>query len=168
MALANTWHDPVTEIGSDGFQSFTKLPAATANLLLENDMYLKKRPVSAAVEFAGPVISTSSTSFVDVPGAIVNITTSGSSKLLILASGTTSPSSTANSMYVTVLVDGVNQGNSSAGMVETRFQHIGAFAITFLTAAAVSNGAHTVKLQCRVSAGTIALTQFSLAVMEVG
>lgn len=161
--MTATWTTPRT------WATGEVVTAALLNAHLRDNLdYLKARPVSAAVEFAGPVISTSSTSFVDVPGAIVNITTSGSSKLLILASGTTSPGGTGNSMYVTALVDGVNQGNSSAGMVETRFANIGAFAITFLTAAAVSNGAHTVKLRCRVSGGTIALTQFSLAVMEVG
>lgn len=44
MALTAKYHDPVMEIGADGFQAFTKLPAATANKLLENDMYLLNKP----------------------------------------------------------------------------------------------------------------------------
>lgn len=167
MALTATYHDPVTEIGSDGFQSFTKLPAATANLLLENDMYLKARPVSRVSDVDGTVFSTSSTSFVDVTGASVSITASGSSRLLILASGWAT-SAAGSGLVITATIDGTNQGDGAYGLCYHQHANTGPWAISFLTAAVVSDGAHTVKLQAKVTGSTLAINGLSLVVMEVG
>ena len=135
--------------------------------LRDNLDYLKARPVARFADVDGTVISTSSTSFVDVTGASVSITTSGSSRLLILASGTINPGGTANVIYVTADIDGTNQGDATAGLTQGAYANTGSFAICFATAAAVADGAHTVKLRVRVSGGTLSITQASLVVMEV-
>lgn len=167
MALAATYHDPVTEIGSDGFQSFTKLPAATANLLLENDMYLKARPVSAASDVDGTVASTASTSFTDLTGASVSITTSGTSKLLIIANWWWG-GSTALNASMTVLVDGVNQGNATYGLSYGYVANANPLAASLVwVATGLTAGAHTVKLQYKTSTGTLTVAGFSFAVVEI-
>jgi hypothetical protein len=143
--------------------------AAMLNQYLRDELdYLKARPVARVSDLDGTVLSTTSATFVDITGATVNITTSGSSRLLILASGSaTFPN--ANVSYVTALVDGTNQGDSSLGMVSGTFATTPVpWSLVFLTSAAVADGAHTVKLQARITAGgTLVISQFSLTVLEV-
>lgn len=129
--------------------------------------YLKARPVARAADQDGTVISTSSTSWTDVTGASVAITTSGSSRLMIIASGTLNPGGTGNTIYVTSDIDGTNQGDATTGQAYASLANSAPFAICFITGAAVADGAHTVKLRVRVSGGTLALTQFTFAVLEV-
>lgn len=133
--------------------------------------YFKARPVARVSDLDGTVGSTTSTSFVDITGATVNITTSGSSSLLIMASGSWNGSGATNNGYITALVDGVNQGDATNGMTGLIQYAVGNgswWGFTYVTSAAVSNGAHTVKLQFRTSAGvTCIITTYSLAVMEV-
>lgn len=142
--------------------------AALLNTHLRDNLdYLKARPVARASDFDNTVISTSSTAFVDVTGASVSITTSGSSRLLIIASGAFGPQGTGATIYITAVVDGVNQGDATYGITYGAFANYGSYACTLLTSAAVADGAHTVKLQVRVSGGTMSINTFSLAVLEV-
>lgn len=129
--------------------------------------YLKARPAARASDLDGTVLSTSSTSFVDVTGASVSITTSGSSRLLILASGVFDTGAGVETIYVTAVVDGVNQGDSSIGFTQSLTNEPQSWSLVHLTSAAVSDGAHTVKLQARVSANSGDINAFSLVVLEV-
>lgn len=136
--------------------------------LRDNLDYLKARPTSVVSDFDGTVASTTSTSFTDLSGMSVNITTSGSSKLRIDASGSANSGGTGVACYVTVLVDGTNQGNATYGMAHVQLSGTAGFSISFVTAAAVSDGAHTVKLQFRSSTGaSVSVVLASLVVSEV-
>lgn len=167
MALTAAWADPVTGIGADGFESFTKLAAADANeYILQNLMYLYSRPAAVASDFDNSVISTSSTSWVDVTGISVPVTT-GAARLLILASG--SLNCTNNFTYLTLDLDGTNLGNATYGMAA-----IGGgsgpnygFSLAHITTTPVAAGAHTVKLRVRVAGGTANITLATLVVLEV-
>jgi hypothetical protein len=143
--------------------------AAIMNQYIRDNLdYLKARPVARVSDLDGTVSNTSSTSFVDVTGATVNITTSGTSRLLIAGNVCWSENVAANA-FLTALVDGTNQGDATNGIVYetslTTAQHVAAF--SFITAASVADGAHTVKLQYKTSANTLTVTSFSLIVMEV-
>jgi hypothetical protein len=143
--------------------------AAMLNQYLRDELdYLKARPVARVSDLDGTVSNTSSTSFVDVTGATVSITTSGSSRLLIMANWWWS-TSVSLIPYMTALVDGVNQGDATAGLASLssgiNTPAMGSF--VFITTAAVSDAAHTVKLQYKTNTGTLTISGFSLAVMEV-
>lgn len=132
----------------------------------DNLDYLKARPLNHASDYDNSVVTTSSTSFVDVTGMSVSVTTSGSSRLLILGYVVANVG-TANVLYMTSLVDGTNQGDATYG-------HGGLAAVGNVPAlvahrtAALSNGAHTVKLQCRsVSGASVTVLYASLVVLEV-
>jgi hypothetical protein len=135
--------------------------------------YLKARPVARVSDLDGTVSNTTSTSFTDITGASVSITTSGSSRLLIAASGSWALTAGAYNGYITVDIDGANQGDATNGIVRGYSSHIGAnagtWALSFLTPAAVSDAAHTVKLRYRSDNGaaTLTIVQFSMTVAEV-
>lgn len=169
MALTAAYHDPVTEIGTDGFQSFTKLPAAVANKLLENDMYLKARPILIVQDLDGTIMSTSSTSFVNVTGMSGSITTVGSSKLLLMASFHWIQTGAPSTCYATVAVDGTNQGHATNGLIaNTGSTTIAVFACLQHVTAALSDATHTVALRTRVSSGSIDFKMATLIAAEVG
>lgn len=131
--------------------------------------YLKARPVARVSDLDGTVFNTTSASFVDITGATVNITTSGSSRLLILANVMGNPSA-AMAPAFTALVDGVSQGDATYGLMKTAMATAGQpynTSFAFLTSAAVSDAAHTVKIQCLTNTGTLTINGFSLVVMEV-
>jgi hypothetical protein len=143
--------------------------ALTNGALRDNLDYLKARPVARVSDLDGTVSNTTSTSFVDITGASVSITTSGSSRLLVLASGTWAPANAGGPSYMTVLIDGVNQGDATNGLLYAASTTTNnPFVIAMLTAAAVSDGAHTVKLQYRTNtAVTTTVATFNLTVLEV-
>lgn len=159
--MTATWTAPATYV--DG----VLIDAAELNLVRDNLEYMKARPIARVSDLDGTVLNTSSTSFVDVTGASVSITTSGSSRLLILASGTFTTPASVETIYVTAVVDGANVGDSSLGFANNVNNVSIPFSIVYLTTAAVSDGVHTVKLQARVTANTGSIEAFSLAVMEV-
>jgi hypothetical protein len=168
MALTATYHDPVTEIGSDGFQSFTKLPAATANLLLENDMWLKNRPFGIYANWAATQ-TTTSTSFVAVTSVSVTITTTGSRVMLLCNGGVWD--SGAFSTRLDLAVDGTRQGDTTDGMFvssvigDSQAANTG-FSLAFVTAA-LAAGSHTFALYWSTSGGTLSLDRVFLAAFEV-
>jgi hypothetical protein len=143
--------------------------AAIMNQYIRDNLdYLKARPVARVSDLDGTVSNTSSTSFVDVTGATVDITTSGTSRLLIIANFEWGLN-VAASAYMAALVDGTNlgdatNGNCWSGSLPNAAQHA---AFVFLTASTVANGLHTVKLQYRASANTLTVYGYSLAVLEV-
>lgn len=154
-------------------RTWTAAELVTASIMnahvRDNFDYLKARPVARTADYDGTVFSTSSTSFVDITGASVSITTSGSSRLLILACVNLTGVGLSNG-EVTALLDGVNLGDASAGMCRinmARHDILHNYVITHVTSAAVSDGAHTVKLQLKTAAGTLSVVQFSLNALEV-
>jgi len=168
MALTAEWSDPVTGIDADGFASLTKFQAAQANeFILQNIMYVKARPIVMVSDLDGTVSNTTSTSWADITGATVDITTSGDSKLRIDANIVFSQTASSIS-YFTVLVDGTNQGNATYGTAHHQNASvIENSSFTFLTAA-LSDGSHTVKLQYKVNSSTTTVRGFNLVVQEVG
>jgi hypothetical protein len=143
--------------------------AALLNQYVRDNLdYLKDRPVAAVSDLDGTVSSTTSASFVDITGASVSITTSGSSRLLILASGSAAFPN-GNTSYITALVDGTNQGDATWGLVAgTNATAPLPWSLAFLTSAAVADGAHTVKLQHKISSGaSMVIYSFALTVLEV-
>lgn len=130
--------------------------------------YLKARPIARVSDLDGTVSNTTSTSFADITGASVSITTAGSSRLLILATVEMNNSTAPATVALTALVDGTNQGDATRGLLQnsptTPYAH---WSIAFLTTAAVADGAHTVKLQYKTSTGTLTCYMFTLTVLEV-
>ena len=155
-------------------RTWTAAELVTASIMnthvRDNLDYLKARPVARFADLDGTVANTTSTSFVDLTGASVSITTSGSSRLLILAQGVWSVNADLTTAYAAVLIDGTNQGDATLGNLHNQMRIAAMqtpWTIAFVTSAAVSDGAHTVKLQYRVSANTLTVQQISLAVLEV-
>lgn len=149
------------------------LTSADMNTYVRDNVgYAKGRPVAAASRLDRTTpFSTTSTSFTDLPTATVNITTGGSSKLLVVANMSVAHSVGSQWMYVTVVIDGINMGHATYGVAAggtVGTIAVGTHALAFLTPSAVANGAHTVKLQIRTESGTMAVHQFSMAVVEVG
>jgi hypothetical protein len=136
--------------------------------------YLKARPVARVSDLDGTVSNTTSTSFVDITGASVSITTSGSSRLLITGHVMWGNSGVYAGV-LTVLIDGVNVGDATNGVMSqnspaTAGSPAGSNnAFSWITTAAVADGAHTVKLQYRTqnAAGTLTVYGFVLNVAEV-
>lgn len=133
----------------------------------DNVDYLKARPLLIVKDLDGTVASTSSTSFVDLTGASGSITTTGSSRLALSLSAVATASG-ANRSYWTMLVDGVNQGDATYGMTHGMGGSGGNQPSALFITAALSDGAHTVKIQWRVDGGSFTCTQFILAAWEVG
>lgn len=156
------WTDPVT------WEDLDMVSAVDLNTQLrDNLLYLKGRPAAFVADFDNAVISTSSTAWVDMTGMSVTITTTATSRLLILASG--SLNCTNNFTYPTLDLDGTNLGNATYGMAA-----IGGgsgpnygFSLAHITTTPVAAGAHTVKLRVRVSGGTANITLATLVVLEV-
>lgn len=147
------------------------LTSADMNTYVRDNVgYAKGRPVAAASRLNRTPFNTTSTAFTDLPTATVDITTGGGSKLLVLASLTWSHSAGSVWMYATVVIDGVNVGNATYGIVPGGTSGTLSFgtALVYLSPSAVSDGPHTVKLQIRTESGTMSVSQFSMAVVEVG
>lgn len=148
------------------------LTSADMNTYVRDNVgYAKGRPVAAASRLNRTPFNTTSTVFTDLPTATVDITTGGSSKLLVVANLAVSHSVGSQWMYVTVVIDGVNVGNASYGIAAggTVGTIVAAtHSLVYLSPSAVTDGPHTVKLQIRTESGTMSVSQFSMAVVEVG
>lgn len=156
MALTATYADPVTGIGADGFESFTKLAAADANeYILQNIMYLKSgRALATEQDFDGTVFSTTSSTFQDT-GVNVALTTTGG-RVLVVVFGTIGETTSVNKGYLTLYQDGVNVGDATWGMIAEEHYNAGAvsevvhpFCIAYHTPTAPTAGAHEWKLYLR-------------------
>jgi hypothetical protein len=93
--------------------------------------------------------TTTSTSFVDMPGMIITLTTTGNSKLLILWNAGISMSSASYYAMTEANVDGVRAGAPQGGGTATTVQSVAGQAV-----ASVAAGSHTIKVRWKVSAGT--------------
>lgn len=141
--------------------------AAQLNEQLRDNLdYLKARQVLQYTDQDGSVATTTSGSFTNITAVTKDITTQGSSSLLITVHLTVSHSTVAVS-YFTVTVDGVNQGNSTYGLATVQnMDVIESISFGVLTAS-VSDGAHTVNVQYKTNAATLTVRQAALIVMEV-
>lgn len=107
-----------------------------------------KNPPRAAADLAAN-IATTSTAFVDAPGLALTLTTAGGA-LLVGFTGVAG-NATGATVVFDLVVDGVSQGGldgvigSSAGVVPVAFVWL---------VEGLAAGAHTVKLQWKVSSGT--------------
>lgn len=107
-----------------------------------------KDPPTASVTLAANV-ATTSTAFVDVPGLALTLTTSGGSVLVGFAGA--AGNTVGSTVVFDVVVDGVGQGGpdgicgSSAGVIPMSFVWL---------VEGLSAGAHTIKLQWKVSGNT--------------
>jgi hypothetical protein len=143
------------------------LTSADINLQVSGNItYLKARPLANAQDWDNVVMSTSSTSFVDVTGMSATVTTGASSRLLLLASGSLNISGAFS--YLTFDLDGTNLGDATYGMTApggvTGANY--SFSLMHYTAA-LSNASHTVKLRARVASSTLNITMAKLIIMEI-
>jgi hypothetical protein len=173
MALTANFPDIVGNLGVNGFSGGNRARAAEVNAnVLEPLLYLKARPVARFVDLDGTVFNTTSTSFVDVTGASASITTSRSSRLLIIGHVMWGQSASFANV-LTIDIDGSAQGDASNGVISHNAPSTGGIpagspaAFTWLTAAAVSDGAHTVKLRMKVQGGTGTIYGVNGVILEV-
>jgi hypothetical protein len=146
--------------------------AAQLNSHLRDNLdYLKARPVIRVVDLDGTVSNTTSGSFVDVTGASGTITTSGSSRLIIFGHIMWGG---GNAAALNIVIDGVSQGDATYGVMNQNTPSSGgvppgtASPFSWVTAAAVADGSHTVKLQYKTqSATTLTVYGYVMTIAEV-
>lgn len=154
------WTTPRTWVASE------LVTATLLNTHLRDNLNaLKSPPTDRAAELAG-TFSTTSTSFVSVSNAEVEITTTGG-KLMIGAMGTLEANTTLVAA-ISLLIDGARYGNTTLGL--QRVHVVGSSANGFGFVYLSSNLAaanHTVTLQVSTSPGSaVSVPQWVLWVQE--
>lgn len=134
--------------------------------LRDNLVALKNPPTDRAEELAG-TFSTTSTSFVSVPNAEVEITTAGG-KLMVGAAGTLTVSTGLVAAISLLIDDTTRVGSPTLGLqrvyVPTSVSTNG-FGFVYLSTN-MAAGNHTVTLQVSTSTGEISVPQWFLWVQE--
>lgn len=139
------WTVPTTRLTDDLITSSIWNTDVVDNLLWLKD------PTTDVVTLS-TALTTSSTTFADMTGLSITITTNGGSVLVgFTGSFTNSNSAAANN--ITLLVDGVSEGADDGVAV---FVDTDVVSFVWLVEG-VSAGSHTFKLQWKVSAGTATL-----------
>ena len=130
--------------------------AARTYTFPDNDFTLGTAATKATATLTSD-FSTTSTSFTNVTGMSITATTTGG-RVLILFTGVLSNANSAASQFLTVTVDGVNQGgtNGLCATVTSTADGAESTAITFLTSA-LSAASHEFVLQIRADSGTAKL-----------
>ncbi|RKZ30520.1 hypothetical protein DRQ33_07805, partial [bacterium] len=132
-------------------EKFASLPYSFRSIYADTAIYSTTGASQVQTVTASDNISTTSTSYVDVPGMSIDITT-GNNPVLIMFDASLVHSSTAGQYYqVAIVVDGVvkcahimeNDGNSREAP----------YSIHWLET--LSEGAHTIKVQWKVTDGTL-------------
>ena len=154
------WTTPRTWVAND------LVGATLLNTHLRDNLNaLKSPPTDRAAELAG-TFSTSSTSFVSVPNAEVEITTAGG-KLMVGAVGTLT-ASTGLVAAISLLIDGTTRaGSSTLGLqrIYVPGASTNGFGFVYLSAnMAAAN--HTVTLQVSTDTGYVSVPQWFLWVQE--
>jgi hypothetical protein len=149
MPLTPNFPDIVTGLGVNGFVGGETARAAQMNTyVLEPLLYLKD-PATATFNNDAVGQNVTSTSLVDITGATGTITTTGG-RVQVGAMLSVNQNGAAQDVPFTLLIDGVNQGDASNGMLRVR---CAANAYTLITfnwfTAALAAGSHTFKLQTR-------------------
>lgn len=109
--------------------------------------------------------STTSTTFVDMPGMIATITVDRPSILLIMFSANAWNTDPWRSVNARALVNGTSAKPYWIWLTENRETKVGIMANTFNFYALVPSGAHTVKIQWKVTGGTAESLMRSLIVV---
>lgn len=111
--------------------------------------------------------STTSTTFVDMPDMVATITIDRTSILFILFSANAWNTETFSSVLARALVDGISAKPAWVWLTENRESRLGIMANAFNFYAIVPSGAHTVKIQWRVTRGTAEALMRSLVVIAL-
>lgn len=123
----------------------------------DNLLWLMARGLTPTSDFDGTVGSTTSSSFTDIGNSFSLTTVKANAVVLCVCSGTAIQGNNADTYNLTLAVDGTNIGDSSRGMAQlgaaTNTTYTFALIYPYLVASA---GAHTLKLQAKRSAGTMA------------
>ena len=122
----------------------------------DNDLTIGAAATKSAATLTSD-FTTTSTSFVDVTGLSITVTTTGG-RILMLFSGVLSNTLGTVGQMATFTVDGTNQGGTN-GLVQTETNTAGAAenaSMIWLTAA-LSAASHTFKVQIRADSGTATL-----------
>jgi hypothetical protein len=159
--MTATWTAPRTWVNDD------LITAGEVNTDWRDNLeFLRGAPFATVSDLDGTVFSTASTTFVDVTGATATFTTAGTARLYVFVNGSANSGGTANTVYLTLTVDGANVGHSTLGLQYLSQAGVSPFGFTYLTSN-LSAGSHTVKLQMRVSSGTRTLNLLTFTVSEV-
>lgn len=154
------WTTPRTWVAND------LVGATLLNTHLRDNLNaLKNPPTDRATELAG-TFSTTSTSFVSVSNAEVEITTTGG-KLMIGAMGTLGANTTLVAA-ISLLIDGTRWGNTTLGLqrVTVPGASVNGFGFVYLSAN-LAAGNHTVTLQVSTSpSSAVSVPQWVLWVQE--
>jgi hypothetical protein len=154
------WTTPRTWVASE------LVTATLLNTHLRDNLNaLKSPPTDRAAELAG-TFSTSSTSFVSVTNAEVEITTTGG-KLMIGTVGTLGANTTLVAA-ISLLIDGTRHGNTTLGLqrVNVPGASVNGFGFVYLSSN-LAAGNHTVALQVSTSPGSaVSVPQWFLWVQE--
>lgn len=146
---------PLTYYTPETWATNEIVKAPKLNRHLRDDMqYLKTPPFTSYTLPA--IISTTSTSFVEVTGATVTVTSSGGN-MWIAACGESDNSATGNTNTFDLAIDGTRQGHATTGLttiVACGIQYADNVNLIFFTTTPPSAGAHTYSVYWKVSAGT--------------
>lgn len=147
--------------------------AADYNALVKGNLeQLKTRPVArtGSHPVGQSIMSTSSTTWVDITGMNATITTSGSSRIAIWGQIYFSGISTAQVVF-TAALDGTNQGDGTLGLGRAITANTADYEMANIMCLTntVSDAAHTVKLQVQLwsGTGTVTVRGADLMIMEV-
>lgn len=174
MALTETWSDIPTTIGTDGFVASTVAQSAKMNEgVLQNLMWLKKRPFATEQDFDGTFFSTTSSAFQDT-GANAALTTTGG-RVAVVCFGSVDQGSAANTQAIlTLYEDGVNKGDATFGMQYVNMYSVAnsvvPFCMFYVTPTAPAAGAHEWKLYLRNgnNVNSVSIKTQYIAAFEVG
>ena len=153
------WADPTTIVYNQ------LLDVATLNqYMVDNPLALKNPPTDLDQNW-NTTINTTSTSFVDITGADVTITTTGGR--IMIGFHTPHTASGGSTTYFTITIDGVEVSGHANGVALVTSGGTSQMSFVYLTAA-LAAGAHTVKIRWRVDSGarTATINKFQLWARE--
>lgn len=155
------WTTPRTWVASE------LVTATLLNTHLRDNLNALKNPsVTRKTETAG-TFTTSSTSFVTVPGGEIELVTTGG-HLLVFVSGTLT-GDTSLTGYISLLLDGARLADETNGLqrVDVPGSAANGFATNYVIfSGEISAANHTITLQVKTNRGVLGVPQFLLWAME--
>jgi hypothetical protein len=128
-------------------------PTWTTRLQI-NSVGLDNSIAYGSVELQGGDFTTSSTTFVDVTGASITITTRARRAMLSALIASNSDAAGGRQFSFTFAIDGADQGGSGGLLTTFSGNTVIGRAMIFLTPV-LSAGAHTFKIRAKIAAGTL-------------
>jgi hypothetical protein len=145
-----TWNEPPKT-----WDQYAIVRAADMNTeLVENMLFLKSPPFNSVM--MASIVNTTSTSFVEITGASIAISTQGGN-LFIAVCGIGDNSTSGATDTWDIAIDGVRQGNATTGLASSRASGVNyadCINMTICTTTPPSVGSHTISAHWKVSAGT--------------